>query len=66
MQNFPALGAPHPDPQSSPPIANFWLRAWLQYHIRDTGTSNKLPALTGSCLAVQIWDTSTPIWYRYR
>ena len=23
------LGAPPPDPQNSPPIANFWLRAWL-------------------------------------
>ena len=29
MQNFQALGAPPPDPQDSPPIANFWLRAWL-------------------------------------
>ena len=28
MQNFRALGAPPPDPQDSPPIANFWLRAW--------------------------------------
>ena len=28
MQNFQALGAPPPDPQNSPPIANFWLRAW--------------------------------------
>ena len=26
-QNFRALGAPPPDPQSSPPIANSWLRA---------------------------------------
>ena len=25
----------------------------LQFHIHNTGTSNKLPALTGSCLAVQ-------------
>ena len=24
------LGAPPPDPQNSPPIANFWLRAWVQ------------------------------------
>ena len=24
------LGAPPPDPQNSPPIANFWLRAWYQ------------------------------------
>ena len=23
------LGAPPPDPQDSPPIANFWLRAWI-------------------------------------
>ena len=43
MQNFRALGAPppdphwpqaagssSPDPQTAPPIANFWLRAWLQ------------------------------------
>ena len=29
MQNFRALGAPPPDPPNSPPIANFWLRAWL-------------------------------------
>ena len=27
MQNFLALGAPPPDPQISPPIANVWLRA---------------------------------------
>ena len=27
MQNFRALGAPPPDPQIAPPIANFWLRA---------------------------------------
>ena len=27
MQNFRALGAPPPDPQHSPPIANFWLCA---------------------------------------
>ena len=25
------LGAPPPDPSNSPPIANFWLRAWSQY-----------------------------------
>ena len=24
------LGAPPPDPQNSPPIANFWLRAWTR------------------------------------
>ena len=29
MQNFRALGAPPPDLQNSPPIANFWLRAWM-------------------------------------
>ena len=29
MQNFRALGAPPPDPQNSPLIANFWLRAWM-------------------------------------
>ena len=23
------LGAPPPDPKTAPPIANFWLRAWL-------------------------------------
>ena len=28
MQNFGALGAPPPEPPNSPPIANFWLRAW--------------------------------------
>ena len=28
MQNFLALGAPHPDTQNSPPIASFWLRVW--------------------------------------
>ena len=33
MQNFRGLGAPPPDPQNSPPpIANFWLRAWLRQH----------------------------------
>ena len=26
------LGAPLPDPQISPPIANFWLRAWLRMY----------------------------------
>ena len=30
MQNFRALGAPPPDPPNSPPIANFWLRAWTR------------------------------------
>ena len=43
MQNFRALGAPPPDPHwppaaggsdprppKQPPIANFWLRAWLR------------------------------------
>ena len=30
MQNFGALGAPPPDPQNSPLIANFWLRACIQ------------------------------------
>ena len=25
------LGAPPPDPPNSPPIANFWLRAWISY-----------------------------------
>ena len=29
MQNFRALPAPPPDPQNSPLIANFWLRAWM-------------------------------------
>ena len=29
MQNFRALKALHPDPQNSPSIANFWLRACL-------------------------------------
>ena len=29
MQNFGALGAPPPDPQNTPLIANFWLRAWM-------------------------------------
>ena len=29
MQNFRALGAPSPDPQNSPPIANFWLHAGM-------------------------------------
>ena len=27
-QNFRTLEAPPPNPQISPPIANFWLRAW--------------------------------------
>ena len=27
------LGGPPPDPQNSPPIANFWLRAWLTVQI---------------------------------
>ena len=31
MQNFQALGAPPPDPQPQPPIANFWLRTWQLY-----------------------------------
>ena len=26
------LEAPPPDPQTQPPIANFWLRAWLLHH----------------------------------
>ena len=29
------LGAPPPDPPNSPPIANFWLRAWLR-HVNQT------------------------------
>ena len=29
MQNFRALGAKPPDPQIRPPIASFWLRAWI-------------------------------------
>ena len=29
MQSFRALRAPPPDPQNSPLIANFWLRAWM-------------------------------------
>ena len=29
MQNFKALGAPPFSPLIVPPIANFWLRAWL-------------------------------------
>ena len=33
MQNFQALGALPPDPQNSPPIANFWLRACLALRI---------------------------------
>ena len=30
MQNFRALGVLPPDPPKQPPIANFWLRAWLR------------------------------------
>ena len=33
MQNFRALGAPPPDPQNSPPFANFWLRAWADHKV---------------------------------
>ena len=27
-ENFQVLGTPPPDPQTHPPIANFWQRAW--------------------------------------
>ena len=37
MQNFRALGAPPPDPQTAPPIANFWLRACV--HANSIRTS---------------------------
>ena len=30
------LGGPPPDPQNSPPIANFWLRAWPQAYRAHT------------------------------
>ena len=46
MQNFKAIGAPPPDPrffrrlgascpdpQNSPPIVNFWLRAWQLFTV---------------------------------
>ena len=33
MQNFQALGALLPDPQNSPPIANFWLRTWQLFTV---------------------------------
>ena len=42
MQIFRAMGAQPPDPQNSPPIANFWLRAWLQViHIKGGESSSQ-------------------------
>ena len=38
MQIFWRLGAPPPDPHNSPPIANFWLRAWAQHHTNINST----------------------------
>ena len=48
------LGAPPPDPQNSPPIANFWLRACLvvskfrdrRSPVRDTGRQTSIPGLS--------------------
>ena len=33
---FSSAGAPPPDPQNSPPIANFWLRAWIKNYQIET------------------------------
>ena len=50
MQNLRALGASPPDPQNSPPFANFWLRACVEGYIIVKVTSCFLSSST------QIYD----------
>ena len=68
MQHFQELGASPPDPPNSPPIANFWLRAWTyeaagyylpQKRIPFFAFFYKTPANTRQVLPVQTG------WYRY-